>query len=146
MIVSQIRIDTGDVGTFSLFVVKGVAFFTAELPWRNNYKNISCIPSGSYQCEITDSPKFGRVYKIKDVPDRTDILIHPGNWAGDIRKGYRSDSDGCVLLGKRIVSIYTQKAVASSKAALEEFQALLKNEPFTLVISDLLNVDSILEF
>jgi hypothetical protein len=64
---------------------------TLELPYEDNQKEISCIPEGTYKITEHLSPKFGNCLKINDVPDRTDILIHCGNWIHDTK--------GCILVG-----------------------------------------------
>jgi hypothetical protein len=82
-----------------LILPSGVFCNTLELPWRDNIRKRSCIPLGEYDVEIRTSPKFGQVYEVKMVPDRSYILTHSGNLAGDIEKGYLSHVEGCILLG-----------------------------------------------
>jgi len=64
---------------------------TVELPWKENQKNISCIPSGTYTWQkiIRSSNKQPALY-IRDVDNRTEILIHEGNKP--------TQSEGCILL------------------------------------------------
>lgn len=66
-------------------------FPTLELPWLNNKRNISCIPSGVYTCVKRKSPSQGMCFWIKDVPGRDWILIHKGN--------YHTNIKGCMLVG-----------------------------------------------
>ena len=54
---------------------------TLELPWKDNQHNISCIPENKYYCEKHIRPSGAKSFLVKDVPDRTDILIHSGNFA-----------------------------------------------------------------
>ncbi len=56
-----------------------------------NLENISCIPTGSYKVKKHDSPNFGQCLKIEGVRNRTNILIHAGN--------YYDDTKGCVVVG-----------------------------------------------
>lgn len=74
----------------------GVAFkcFTLELPWKDNLTNISCVPAGIYPYTKYDSPKHGLVLLLEDIPDRTFIEIHAGNYTRQIL--------GCVLPGDGI--------------------------------------------
>lgn len=65
---------------------------TMELPWKDNQKDISCIPVGTYPVELFHSIKFGKCFKIQGVPGRDAILIHKGN--------YNRDTHGCILPGK----------------------------------------------
>ena len=68
---------------------------TLELPWRDNKKSVSCIPDGEYGCRIRlarESATRDYVHLlVKDVPNRSYILFHRGN--------YPSDSRGCILTG-----------------------------------------------
>lgn len=128
------RTKESDQGTFGILFSRTFSCYTAELPWRDNQKNISCIPPGEYYTEIRMSPKFGKVYWVREVPDRSYILIHAGNWAGDESKGYKSDVDGCIILGEKQDTLAGQLAVLNSRATLKKFMDELKEEPFTLRI------------
>lgn len=64
---------------------------TLELPDNGNQKNVSCIPEGSYDVHLIYSPKFGKCYEVQNVPNRSEILIHKGN--------YNKDTRGCILPG-----------------------------------------------
>ncbi|OCG48061.1 hypothetical protein A9G35_02190 [Gilliamella sp. Choc5-1] len=86
------RLKTSEHSTFGkLQLPSGTVLSTLELPWKDNQRQISCIPAPIYQCDIVNSPKFGRVYQVKDVPNRSHILIHAGNWT--------KDTQGCILVG-----------------------------------------------
>lgn len=63
-----------------------------ELPWLDNQRQISCIPEGLYKVARRTSPRFGEHFHILDVPDRSFILIHHGNYTRDIQ--------GCLLVGR----------------------------------------------
>ncbi len=74
---------------------KGFSFFTLELPYLNNQKNISAIHPGVYNAKKYFSPRFKRtVILFEDVPNRTFIEIHPGN--------YTSQIEGCLLPGEGV--------------------------------------------
>mgnify|MGYP003632453159 FL=1 len=68
---------------------------TLELAWRDNQKSVSCIPEGEYSCRVRLARESGsRDYVhllVQDVPNRSYILFHRGN--------YPSDSRGCILTG-----------------------------------------------
>jgi hypothetical protein len=68
---------------------------TLELPWRDNYKSISCIPVGQYKVRMRYPRESATRYYlhllVKDVKDRSYILFHRGNSAKDTR--------GCILVG-----------------------------------------------
>jgi len=85
-----------------------------ELPWKDNQTNISCIPTGEYNMDVVKAGKFGLVYWVRNVPGRTSILIHSGNWAGDTSKGLRTHSHGCVLVGMKRGILLGQRAILDS--------------------------------
>ena len=95
--------------TLGILTVKNKFFFTLELPWLENKRNISCIPVGAYSINKHISPKFGECFSIKNVENRSDILIHSGNNAGD--------TQGCILIGN---DVNNKGIVFTSKIALEE--------------------------
>ena len=107
---------------------KNIVCYSLELPWRDNKKNISCIPKGTYKCTLYNSPKFGKVYKVLNVPNRTNILIHIGN--------YNSQTQGCIMLGDELKDINKdgQKDVINSKLTLSKFMLFMGGKDFTLDI------------
>lgn len=86
---------------------------TLEDAWKNNIKNLSCIPHGRYICGKVESPKFGTTFQVKDVPNRTAILIHAGNT--------EFDTEGCILLGSEFSEINGKPAIIGSKEAYTRF-------------------------
>lgn len=80
------------------------------------------------------SKRFGEVYRLYNVPDRSDILIHAGNLAGDIEKGFLTNSSGCILLGVATGTIKGQLAVFQSKLAIYEFVKALAGADIRLTI------------
>jgi len=71
--------------------------FTLELPWINNANSISCIPSGTYDYVVHQSPSLGKVIHILDVEKRKWIYIHKGNFKRQIK--------GCILVGTMLKDI-----------------------------------------
>jgi len=75
----------------------GWACCTLELPWRENENRRSCIPPApsegviTYKAKRHESPRYGETLYLPGVPDRSEILIHAGN--------YVSDTLGCILVG-----------------------------------------------
>jgi hypothetical protein len=108
--------------------IKGETFWTAERPWMNNQRSISCIPSGTYQCKRYSSKRFGETFEITDVPDRTYILFHAGNYP-------IKDSEGCVLIGEEKMG--DTIAVSNSRKAVNRFRELLKDtDEFTITVRE----------
>lgn len=67
-------------GTNGTLFINGQFFcFTIELPWRDNKRNISCIPVGAYEIDTRFSKKFQHHLIVKDVKGRSFILFHPAN-------------------------------------------------------------------
>jgi hypothetical protein len=135
-----IRSESTDEGTFGTLIIGDEQLFTAEPPWRNNERNVSCIPYGKYECVYSVSMKHGPVYRVQNVPGRTDILIHAGNIAGDKLMGFKSHSDGCIMPGSRKGKILKQKAVVSSGAAMTLLHQWLDKEPFILTVAGILDI------
>ncbi len=140
MRVSIRRLESTDEGTFGLLTMPGFRCYTMELPWRNNARRVSCIPTGTYRAALTQSPRFGRVYLLQAVPGRSAILIHPANVAGDKVRGFDSQLEGCIALGERIGALRNsagrlQRAVLVSRPAVRAFMAATGGQPITLEIT-----------
>lgn len=139
-----VRQSTGDQGTFGVIESpSGKRFFTIELPWRENKRRLSCIPAGRYTCIWHPSKKFGVVPLITGVPGRDAILMHRGNFAGDVTLGYSSDYLGCIGVGlgvaQRASAGRTQKMIVSSAVACERLFSELRPEHFELLITEKFN-------
>lgn len=109
--------------------IDGHTFYTLEPPWLNNKRNISCIPSGVYECEYmrrSSSGKYRQVYWLQDVFERSGILIHNGNLVNHTK--------GCLILGNRRGRIGGKKAVLSSRLAMRRLNHVLGGKPFKLMI------------
>lgn len=93
-------------------------FATIERPWLDNKPNVSCIPEGVYNCEPFSGNRFKGVWILNDVPDRTYILIHAGNYAKDVQ--------GCIAVGQYLSD--SQFMVMNSRHAINELRKLLPDE------------------
>lgn len=122
------RHTSSDQGTEGILAVPQFCFssFTLELPWRDNRSDISCIPAGEYPLVWHESKKH-KACHVKDVPGRSGILIHSGNLAGDADKGFKTDSEGCILLGANRGILCGQRAVLHSRATVGVLNDILKN-------------------
>lgn len=132
-----IRFYESDQGTKGIWFTEGFKCRCIELPWKNNKQSISCIPSGEYNCKIHNSRKYGKVYKITNVENRSWILAHNGNFAGDTTKGFRTHSRGCVILGKYHGKIENQDAVCLSRVTLRRFMNFMNYENFKLIVESI---------
>lgn len=114
------------MGTFGR--LSGLDIFTLEEPWRNNQRQISCIPEGRYRCKRIMSPKFGNVFEITNVSGRSHILIHKGNTIDDV--------EGCVLVGNKLGVLGDRWAVLESRGAFDKFMAFVREDSeFDLLIT-----------
>lgn len=115
--------------TRGLFSIGGETFYTIEPPWKDNQRNISCIPSGEYNVVYlprSASGKYKRVFHILNVADRGGILIHKGNLV--------KHTLGCLILGSRPGLLGGQAAVLSSATAMNNLREITGCESFKLTI------------
>lgn len=119
MLLKLHRISSNSHRTQGILIVPNHRpFTTLELPWRENKRNISCIPNGTYPLKLHTSPRFGKTLLVDNVPDRSEILIHSGN---TIR-----DTEGCILVGYMFGSVMDLDAVLNSKQANLQLFSILK--------------------
>lgn len=102
---------------------------TLEPAWRDNARNVSCIPEGEYlvkYLERSASGKYKKVWHIQNVPKRSGILIHKGNF---IR-----DTHGCPLVGLSHSWAGNAYSVRSSNTAINKMREELGQSDFILKI------------
>jgi len=136
-----VRTPSSVHGTFGgLYLSGNRKFYTAEPPWKNNRNRVSCIPPGRYVWVPHTSPHFGACYIATGTGRRKYILIHPGNFAGDLERGCATDTNGCILLGRWIVQMKPkgkprpQYAVSVSRSAVREFMDLVGPHSFGMEV------------
>jgi len=79
---------------------------TLELPYRDNERNVSCIPEGFYDVVPRQSPKYGNHLHVTGVEGRSLILFHYANYVGsDNPRTGSSDLRGCIAVGERFGDI-----------------------------------------
>ena len=101
--------------------------YTLEPPDLDNKKSKSCIPAGEYKAYIRkkESSKWDYdVIQLKNVPNRSAIQMHAGN--------YPEDTNGCILPGEG----RGKNAVWSSKMKLDEIFNIIGKEDIKVVIED----------
>ena len=100
----------------------GFQCFTLELPWLENMPNVSCIPAGTYKAFKRISSRNGPVFELRNVPQRSSIQCHSGNYTRQI--------EGCILAGSSVTFLDADAVpdVANSKDTLARLLALLPDE------------------
>jgi hypothetical protein len=128
-LIELIRLGESNDSTFG-FLKDGekTLCVTLEDKWRNNEHNISCIPVGEYICKRWDSPRFKNTYKVMDVPERSDILIHWGN--------RDEDTQGCILVGEKLGMIMGEVGIIHSLITHRKLMEYFNNEDFKLIVSN----------
>jgi hypothetical protein len=110
-----------ELGTFGvLFDVASRGMFpiavTLEPPWYDNQDDISCIPAGQYSCKRIQSPRFGEVFEVQNVVNRSHILFHKGNT--------RADTHGCILVAEGV----RYREIINSRNGFDFFMSVLKDQ------------------
>jgi hypothetical protein len=109
-----------------------------ELPWLENQKYISCILEGVYFCTKEIHGTFGKCFRIHEVPGRSGVLCHYGNYVASVnpRTG-TPDTKGCLLPGVSFADIdgdgYCD--VTDSKRTTDRLYDILPDS-FTLKITE----------
>lgn len=134
------RVEQTDEGTFGVLTFGTNACRSLELPWRDNKRQVSCIPEGVYRCVITRSPRLGRVYGLLGVPGRSNILIHSANFGGDKSLGWDTQLQGCIAPCERLGSLRNtkgqfQRAGLVSRPAVTRLMSWAAGQPFDLEIT-----------
>lgn len=106
---------TDDLGDFFSYTVEEV--------WNDNRPSIpgkqsgSCIPEGIYICRRGDFPTHKDTFEVTNVPNRTAILIHPGNTINHV--------EGCIAPGNKLGVSDNTWAVLESRDAYERLKSHL---------------------
>ena len=111
--------DTTTLGCLTCDELK-TPLYTCENVWKNNQRNISCIPSGEYKIKPYVSPHFRNCITVLDIKDREFILFHPGNTHKDTR--------GCILPGLEAGTLKGLPAVLNSREAFEILKNIVTEE------------------
>lgn len=116
------RITDDGVQTLGhLHLGNGKVYQTLELAWKNNERQRSCIPKGTYKVRKRTSAKYGEHFHILNVPNRDMILIHHANFHNQLL--------GCIAPGKGLSDLNKDGRldVTSSRQAMKELLAALPN-------------------
>ena len=108
--------ERSDLPTLGVLLINTIPnFVTLELPWKDNERNVSCIPEGGYMCEKIVSPKFGETLHVQNVPDRSEIIFHSGN--------SKEDTRGCILVGTSFTGL---PKIVDSRVAMRKLMARVR--------------------
>lgn len=126
----QFRIESDKNQTLSrVDVVEGrksiFQFFVLELPWKDNQRNISCIPAGDYWLVKRKANENGSRFnyphfEVMNVPGRSGIKMHVANYVTQLK--------GCLAPGefaKYDLNGDGQVDVSNSTVTLEKLVDLL---------------------
>ena len=118
MEIELVRLNEVDGATLGVLLIRNwPELCTLERGWANNERRKSRIPEGVYDLQRIHSPKFGWTYEVKDVPGRSEIIIHQGNTL--------THTSGCILVGKRWGRLEERPAVLSSREGMKRFLKLM---------------------
>lgn len=111
------------IGRFYLLRSDNSVIYTwdsLELPNKGNRRRVSRIPEGTYKALLHNSPKFGKSLWLQDVPNRSEILVHKGNFYSDIL--------GCILIGSNLKDINNDgyMDVTSSGNSIRKLMGFIK--------------------
>lgn len=129
------RFAYSPMGTFGKIIApSGFSCFTVERPWMGNRQNISCIPEGRYVLrkryspvvERTSGGEFTEGWQVTEVPERTFIMLHPGN--------HMEHVEGCIAPGLHLGFIQEKWAVTSSRIAFRDLMNALTGSEYDIDI------------
>jgi hypothetical protein len=149
-VLARVKENT-EQGMFGYWVLpSGKSLMFGTLQWRSNESDISSIPYGLINFHRVRSHKRSEaagvdvfVYEafdatpgdgIDDTSGRVAVQIHKGNYAGNVDKGYKSDVQGCFILGMSLGNDGKtgQRMVVRSGDAMEIFDKEMGGKDFTL--------------
>ena len=120
------------LGSFTLLDDNNPVFYgySLELPWKDNERGVSCIPVGEYLSIRHKSPKHGWSFWLQDVPNRSEILIHKGNFYSDLL--------GCIALGSSTNDINNDGLldVVNSKKTIDRLMEMVESDNLTINVHD----------
>ncbi len=108
-------------GTFGVAILNTEIFCITLEPadWFNK-PNISCIPAQQYLCRRVITPNHGETFEVMNVPGRSKILFHAGN--------YIKDTLGCIILGQYAYKLKGERAVLNSGRTYTDFMEKMRGD------------------
>ncbi len=115
-----------EMGVFGIMEIPGKPrLYTVERPWRNNERNVSCVPALPYRLLLRPSPlttritrgRYTHAWELQEVQGRSHILVHPANAASEL--------EGCIAPGLDLGFVHNAWAVTRSRDAFDVFMGSL---------------------
>lgn len=106
MKLTLVRVDANDRGLFGKLITDGFECVTLE-------RHDIAVPCGTYRVTLYQSPSHGLVPLLHDVPGRSMIEIHEGN--------FEWNSKGCILVAAR----RNGDCIENSRVTLRKLVAIL---------------------
>lgn len=134
MLITVNRLKKNNICVMGYFVAQKendeyIIGYTLESPDLNNKKNVSCIMTGSYNAWLDYSDKYKcKVIRLEDKNNRTNVLIHPGN--------YPKDTKGCILVG----TAPGNNTIWSSRDKLKELINFAGDEYLRVIVKEENNI------
>ncbi len=124
--ITLLRVEQTPAATFGVIIGAGrLICLTLELPWRDNQKDVSCVPVRVYRLMRRDlwkrSKRYGHTYQLANVPDRTGVLIHPANSVDEL--------EGCIAPGLHLGEFRNQRCLLKSAPAFGLVKQYLGGAP-----------------
>lgn len=102
----------------------GTTIYSLELPWKDNQKNISCVPPGVYQLIPYTSPKHDSTWYLENAElgvggigaERSFCEIHSANWTSQL--------EGCIALGLQDAPMFNPQDSAIDPAVEQSALAI----------------------
>jgi len=117
-------------GTFGVLIIDSKVFcVTLEPPDVLNQTSISSIPAQQYTCKRYSSDSYPNTFQIMNVPERSYVLFHAGNFV--------ENTEGCVLLARKFGVLSGGRAVLNSGETFNQFMEKMSGvDEFRLTIRE----------
>ena len=136
-LVNIYRADLPEATIGQLFIDGEFCCFTLERPWRDNKRNVSCVPEGEYDMAPYISQRHGKTWALVSwccfansahtlAHQRWGILFHPANNVAELQ--------GCVAPGTRCFLEKDTATVLGSRHAMNLLRSRLTPTEHTLQI------------
>lgn len=133
----EVHSEIPDIGRFGILSISSQQFASVEQAWRDNVREISCVPLGVYKLVKYASEKYGNTWALENEDlgvavyqkgaMRYACLLHHGNWPRNFK--------GCIGFGEKIAYISGRLGVTNSDSTVNKVLEMLSHEEeHTLII------------